>query len=67
MSVCSFPTVELGWFDDGHVVTSETISAGRFHGHFAFVRRNVETGKIIDKSPTAKWRSSTALPRLRAS
>lgn len=46
----SSPTVELGWFDDGHVVTSETISAGRFHGHFAFVRRNVETGKITDES-----------------
>lgn len=44
------PTVECNWFDDEHVVSSETIGQGRNGGHFAWVRRNVATGKITDES-----------------
>jgi len=44
------PTVECQWFDDEQIVSSETIGKGRNGGHFAWVRRNVATGKITDES-----------------
>ncbi|MFT4513222.1 MAG: hypothetical protein ACI89X_002858 [Planctomycetota bacterium] len=47
----STPTVRVGWFDDEHVVTSETRGGrGRAFGggNFTFIRRSIETGKITD-------------------
>lgn len=47
------PTVRVGWFDDEHVVSSETRGAARGFGggNFSFVRRSIETGKVTDEAP----------------
>ncbi|MFT7535624.1 MAG: hypothetical protein ACI85K_001577 [Hyphomicrobiaceae bacterium] len=50
----STPTVKVGWFDNEHVVSSETRGSGRGFGsssgsgNFTFNRRSIETGKITD-------------------
>lgn len=46
----STPTVKVNWFDDEHVVSSETRGSGRGFGsgNFTFIRRSIETGKITD-------------------
>ena len=47
------PTVQVGWFDDEHVVSSETRGGGRGFGggNFTFIRRSIETGEIVDDAP----------------
>ncbi|MFN3241449.1 MAG: YncE family protein [Planctomycetota bacterium] len=45
----SLPRLEVGWHDDGHVVTAETIGNGRNGGHFAFVRRSIASGEVVEE------------------
>ncbi|MCK5942231.1 MAG: hypothetical protein KAI24_09710 [Planctomycetes bacterium] len=41
-------TLEVGWHDDAHVLTTETVG-GRFSGHFAFLRRSLATGEVVEQ------------------
>jgi len=47
----SMPTLEVTFADDEHVLTSETIGDGLRGGHFATVRRSLDSGKVVEEIP----------------
>ena len=62
------PTVKVGWFDDEHVVSSETRGGGRGfgRGNFSYIRRSIESGKITDDAsygPIELYHRAPPLPK----